>query len=172
MNTDTSERPKQNERDTGNRHEIPHLQEVMRNMSHANPRWRYRFSNYKRAFTLLREAIETMSESGLSQLEREGTIQRFEYTMELAWNVMKDYLEHEGVVFEQTTPRNVIRRAFESNLTEHGRVWMEALDARNKISHTYNFQQFEEVIENIRSRYLAAMEDLYLVLLEKEADID
>ena len=47
---------------------------------------------------------------------------------------------------------------------------MDALDARNKMSHTYNFQKFEEVIESIRSRYLAAMEDLYLVLLEKEAD--
>lgn len=56
--------------------------------------------------------------------------------------------------------------------TEYGRVWMDALDARNKMSHTYNFQKFEKVIESIRSRYLAAMEDLYLVLLEKEADAD
>ena len=56
--------------------------------------------------------------------------------------------------------------------TEHGRVWMDALDARNKMSHTCNFQQFEEAIESIRSEYLAAMEDLYLVLLEKEADAD
>ena len=139
-------------------------------MNDSTPRWRYRFSNYKRAFTLPREAIEELSESGLSQLEKEGTIQRFEYTMELAWNVMKDYLEHEGVVFGQTTPRSVIRKAFETNLTEHGRVWMDALDARNRMSHTYDFQKFEVVIENIRSTYLAAMEDLYMFLLEKEAD--
>ena len=99
-------------------------------MNHSTPRWRYRFSNYKRAFTLLREAIETMSESGLSQLEKEGTIQRFEYTMELAWNVMKDYLEHEGVVFEQTTPRNVIRKAFETNLTRT----REGMDGRTRCS--------------------------------------
>ena len=141
-------------------------------MNDSTPRWRYRFSNYKRAFSLLREAIEAMSESGLSQLEKEGTIQRFEYTMEIAWKVMKDYLENEGVVFKQITPRCVIRKAFETNLTEHGRVWMEALDARNKMSHTYDFQKFEEVIEKIRSRFLPVMEDLYQVLLEKEANSD
>lgn len=67
-------------------------------------------------------------------------------------------------------PRSVIRKAFETNLTEHGRVWMDALDARNRMSHTYDFQKFEVVIENIRDRYLAAMEDLYMFLLEKEAD--
>lgn len=141
-------------------------------MNDSTPRWRYRFSNYKRAFILLQEAIEAMSESGLSQLEKEGTIQRFEYTMELAWKVMKDYLENEGVVFDQITPRCVIRKAFETNLIEHGREWMEALDARNKMSHTYDFQRFEEVIEKIRSRFLGVMEDLYQVLLEKEMDSD
>ncbi|MBQ1657122.1 MAG: nucleotidyltransferase substrate binding protein [Rhodocyclaceae bacterium] len=61
-------------------------------------RWKYRFENYKRAFILLREAIE---QETLSQLEQEGTIQRFEYTMELAWKVMKDYLESQNVVFGQ-----------------------------------------------------------------------
>ena len=119
-------------------------------MNDSTPRWRYRFSNYKRAFSLLREAIEPMSETGLSQLEKEGTIRRFKCTMELAWNVMKDYLENEGVIFKQITPRCVIRKAFEADLTEHGRVWMEALDARNKMSHTYDFQKFEEVIEKIQ----------------------
>ena len=62
-------------------------------MNDAKPRWKYRFANYKRAFTLLREAMDARSESGLNQLETEGAIQRFEFTMELAWNVMKDYLE-------------------------------------------------------------------------------
>ena len=52
------------------------------------PRWQYRFDNYKRAFVLLREALEEDRE--LSQLEQEGVIQRFEYTMELAWKVMKE----------------------------------------------------------------------------------
>ena len=79
-------------------------------MSDETPRWKYRFDNYKRAFTLLREAIESIDEKELSQLEKEGLIQRFEYTMELAWKVMKDYLQSENVIFEHITPRVTIAK--------------------------------------------------------------
>ncbi len=136
-------------------------------VSDDTPRWRYRFSNYARAFVLLREAVEGMDDAPLSQLEKEGLIQWFEYTMELAWNVARDYLEHEGVVFDQVTPRAVLRRAFEANLIADGQVWMDALDTRNRMSHTCSFASFEEAIEEIRSRYLAAMEELYSLLLKR-----
>ena len=126
------------------------------------PRWQYRFDNYKRAFTLLREAME---QENLTQLEQEGVIQRFEYTMELAWKTMKDYLEHEGIVFEQVTPRAVIRRAFEAGIIKQGETWQQALDARNKMSHTYNFETFGQVVADIRSAYLGALDELYFFLL-------
>ena len=98
-------------------------------MTDDTPRWVYRFRNYARAFSLLREAVEMMETRELSQLEKKkGVIQRFEYTIELAWNVMRDYLESENVVFEQITPRAVIRKAFEANFVEDGETWMDALD--------------------------------------------
>ena len=127
------------------------------------PRWEYRFDNYKRAFILLREAMEKET---LSQLEQEGVIQRFEYTMELAWKTMRDYLESQNVVFDQITPRAVIRQAFEAGLVKDGETWQNALDARNKMSHTYNFETFEKVIADIRQHYLAALDALYFDLLE------
>lgn len=130
-------------------------------MQDTTPRWHYRFKNYQRAFTLLREAVEASEEKGLSQLEKEGLIQRFEYTMELAWKTMKDYLESENVVIDQVTPRNVIRLAFEANIIKDGQTWMDALDSRNKMSHTYDFAQFEAVIADIKKSYLAAMDDAY-----------
>jgi nucleotidyltransferase substrate binding protein (TIGR01987 family) len=139
-------------------------------MADNTPRWKYRFNNYKRAFTLLREAIDTLNEKGLTQLEKEGFIQRFEYTVELAWKVMKDYLEAENVVFEQNTPRAVIRKAFSANLISDGDAWMEALDARNKMSHTYDFKKFESVIEKVRDRFFTPMEELYLFLFEKNME--
>lgn len=83
-------------------------------MSDPTPRWHYRFDNFHRAFSLLRDAME--QEQPLSQLETEGVIQRFEYTMELAWKTLKDYLESENVVLDQITPRTVIRRAFEAGV--------------------------------------------------------
>ena len=128
------------------------------------PRWKYRFDNYKRAFTLLREAVE---QETLSQLEQEGVIQRFEYTMELAWKTMKDYLESQNVVFDQITPRAVIRKAFEAGIIQEGEVWQNALDARNKMSHTYNFETFRGVIEDIRQHYLAVLDAFYFFLLQE-----
>ena len=134
----------------------------------ATPRWRYRLANYQQAVGLLREAMDQRRDSGLNQLETEGVVQRFEFTLELAWNVMKDYLEHEGVVFDQVTPRAVIRRAYEANLIEHGEAWMDALDARNKMSHKYDARVFEQIVGEIGNRYLAVMEDLCRFLTAKE----
>ncbi len=137
-------------------------------MNDPTPRWCYRFDNYRRAFSLLREAIE--QERPLTQLEKEGVIQRFEYTMELAWKTMKDFLESEGVVLEPITPRTVIRRAFEAGIIQRGDAWQTALDARNSMSHTYNFAVFEQVIADIRSTYLAAFDELYEYLMVRRLE--
>lgn len=135
-------------------------------MTHEKPRWLYRFDNYKRAFLLLRQAMETLEERELTQLEKEGVIQRFEYTWELAWKVLKDYLNAEGVLLDKITPASVIRAAFEAKIINEGELWMEALDDRNKMSHTYNLQTFEAVIENIHTKYLTLFDDLYLSMTE------
>lgn len=134
------------------------------------PRWKYRFDNYKRAFGLLREAIETMQARELSQLEKEGVIQRFEYTWELAWKVLNDYLDSVGVVLETITPAAVIRAAFAAKIIKDGDVWMKALDARNKMSHTYNLKTFELIIADIRTDYFGLLDTLHLTLLEKASE--
>lgn len=136
-------------------------------MSDDTPRWRYRFKNFERAFILLRDAMDKLEASGLTQLEKEGFIQRFEYTMELSWKVMKDYLEAQGIVFDQITPRAVIRKAFEAKIISDGETWMAAIDARNKMSHTYDLVKFEEVIEKVRRKFHASMDEFYTFLLDK-----
>ena len=123
-------------------------------------RWHYRFRNFSRAYTLLREATEP-AVSELNQLEREGVIQRFEYTFELAWLTLKDRLEYDGVALATVTPRNVIREAFGARLIADGETWTDMLSDRNLMSHTYDFARFEAVIENIRNRYLGILDDLY-----------
>ncbi|RWX44598.1 nucleotidyltransferase substrate binding protein, HI0074 family [Candidatus Electrothrix aarhusensis] len=70
--------------------------------------------------------------------------------MELAWKTLKDYLESEGVVFDQITPRAVIRRAFEAGIIKQGEIWQNALDARNRMSRTCNFTIFDQVIADIQ----------------------
>ena len=129
-------------------------------------RWKYRFTNFSRAFTLLRDALEPGVEA-LSQLEREGVIQRFEYTFELAWNTLKDRLEYDGIVLRTVTPRNVIRQALQSGLIENGETWLDMLTDRDLMSHTYSDTSFEAVARHIHDRYLALLNDLYLRLMEE-----
>lgn len=136
-------------------------------MDHEQPRWIYRLDNYARAFQLLREAMEIKEARELTQLEKEGVIQRFEYTWELAWKLIKDYLEHEGVILDNITPTSVIRAALEAKIIGHGEQWMEALDARNKISHTYNLKKFEAVIQDVQASYLKLFEDVYLDMMHR-----
>lgn len=139
--------------------------------NHDKPRWVYRFDNYQRAFYLLREAMETMQGRQLTQLEKEGVVQRFEYSWELAWKVIKDYLEHEGVVLDKITPTSVLRAAIAAKIIKNGDVWMQALDARNKMSHVYDIKKFEEVIADIQTRYFVLFQDLYHFLIQQAGDI-
>ena len=123
-------------------------------------RWHYRFTNFSRAYSLLREALQDGIEP-LNQLEREGVIQRFVFTYELSWNLLKDKLEYDGIVFASVTPRGVIRQAFSAKLIDDGDAWMAMLTDRNLMSHTYDFERFELVVRNIHSRYLTILDDLY-----------
>ena len=132
------------------------------------PRWQYRFDNYKRAFLLLSDAIETMAVRDLTQLETEGVIHRFEYTWELAWKVLKDYLQNEGVVLARITPVAVIRAAFEAGIITNGSVWMKALDARNTLSHVYSHDAFERVIHDIQAHYFEIFDALYRFMMASD----
>ena len=130
-------------------------------------RWHYRFRSYSRAFTLLQEAQEGNRE--LNQLEREGVIQRFEYTFELAWKLLKDRLEYDGIVIPTITPRAVIRQAYRSKLIRDGDTWIDMLTDRNLMSHTYDLEKFDEVISRIRHRYARTLAELHEGLGEELA---
>lgn len=129
-------------------------------------RWKQRFQNFDRAVVLLREPFER-DVATLSNLEKEGTIQRFEFTVELAWKTLKDYLEYEGQVIDPVTPRNVIKEAFAAGILSDGQVWIDMLDHRNLLSQTYDEAVFDQAVLAIRDRYQAAIEELHLWLMER-----
>lgn len=132
-------------------------------------RWKQRFQNFDRAFVLLREALEGTPEA-LSPLEKEGVIQRFEYTFELAWKTLKDYLEEGGLVISPVTPRQVIKDAFAAKVISDGDVWIKMLDNRNLLSHTYDFSVFEQAVKAIAEHYLPAMGKLHKYFTEKSVE--
>jgi nucleotidyltransferase substrate binding protein (TIGR01987 family) len=132
-------------------------------------RWHQRFENFARAFILLSSALESRAPDAFNELEVEGLVLRFEYTFELAWKTLKDYLEQSGVVLPQITPSAVIKAAFTAKLIEQGETWMDTLKHRNLMSHTCDSKQFREAVVAIRARYLNALEQVYLLLKKERA---
>jgi nucleotidyltransferase substrate binding protein (TIGR01987 family) len=132
-------------------------------------RWHQRFSNFNKAFFKLEQAIAyikhdfTEDEKDktdaedlgyvLDEMIKEGLIQRFEYTHELAWNVMKDYAEYQG---NNTVggSRDATREALQLKIIENGEVWMDMIQSRNKTTHTYNESTANEIYRKIIEDYI------------------
>ena len=106
-------------------------------------RWQQRFVNFDKAYRNFIQIADHDIEK-LSDLEKEGFVQRFEYTLELAWKTLKDYLLEQG--FDLASPKEVFRQAFQNEIITDGEIWMEALNRRNLSSHTYNAQVLEQCI--------------------------
>ena len=123
-------------------------------------RWKQRFENFDRALGLLQEALAGGQEN-LSPLEQEGAAQRLEYTLELAWKCMKDYLENSGITIAPATPRQVIKEAFAAKIIADGQIWIDMLNHRNLLSHTYDFAVFEEAIRAAAEHYIPALQELH-----------
>lgn len=136
----------------------------MNTQSPQDIRWQQRFKNFQRAFLLLREALEK-DPAQLSQLEKEGIIQRFEYTFELAWKVLKDKMEYDGLEIDQISPKVVVRQAYAAKYLDDAESWLRMIGDRNLMSHTYDFSKFEAVIKTLRAEYLPMLDDWYLNLL-------
>jgi nucleotidyltransferase substrate binding protein (TIGR01987 family) len=111
-------------------------------------RWKQRFQNYKKALAILKKAFELAASRELSDLEKQGVIQGFEYTFELAWNVLKDYLEEQGIS-DIIGSKNAVRHAFNKGLIEDGQVWMDMIKGRNLASHSYDEETSEKLFEKI-----------------------
>jgi nucleotidyltransferase substrate binding protein (TIGR01987 family) len=121
-------------------------------MNTENIRWKQRFANYGKALQELDEAVALSKTRELSKLETQGLIQGFEYTYELAWNTLKDYLQEQGHQ-ELHGSRDTIREAFNVGLISQGETWMAMFRDRNKTSHTYNRQTAEEIATAIFRDY-------------------
>lgn len=131
-------------------------------MSQKEIRWRQRFDNFEKAFELLEENIDIVNST---ELERAGIIQFFEMAFELAWKVMKDYLEAEG--FQVKSPKEAIKQAFQAELVEDGQVWMEALEDRNLTAHTYDEATAIEITERIKVNYFPALQNFHTKMQDK-----
>ncbi|RKX47711.1 MAG: nucleotidyltransferase [Verrucomicrobia bacterium] len=129
-------------------------------------RWKQRFSNYRKALQQLKAAVELATERPLSDLEKQGMIQAFEFTHELAWKVIKDFYEHQGETDIQGS-RDATRLAFQRGLLEKGDVWMGMIKDRNRSSHTYDEATALSLTQTIQNSYFDAFLQLEKSLTAK-----
>lgn len=147
-------------------------------------RWKQRFSNFSRAMDKLQQSIEFIHteyldendenmdedevDSVLDEMVKEGLIQRFEYTHELAWKVMKDYEEYQGAT-NISGSRDAIREALQMNLIDSGEVWIDMMLSRNKSSHTYNEETANEIYFKILKEYFPLLKKFRITMEEKRS---
>ncbi len=122
-------------------------------------RWKQRFQHYEKAYKLLERTLKI---ENLSEAERGGLIQFYEMTFELAWKLMKDYLENEG--YNIRSPRDTIKQALQAEVIENGYVWIDALEDRNLTLHTYDEEIANEVAGKIKNQYFPILKEFYIFI--------
>ena len=125
-------------------------------------RWKQRFSNYKKALATLKSAVELAKTRNLTDLEKQGMIQGFEFTFEMAWNVMKDYLEEQGIT-GIIGSKGAVRHAFNKDLIEDGQAWMDMIKDRNLAAHSYD----EKTAEDLATAIIRDYYSQFVVFAEK-----
>lgn len=128
----------------------------MQDMSNKDIRWKQRFQNFEKAFHHLENAVQ---KTILSDLEKAGVIQIYEFTFELGWKTVKDFLEEKNVAVQ--FPRDAVKEGFKYEVIGDGDVWMDMLEKRNLMSHTYNETTAELALTLITQTYFHALEQVY-----------
>ncbi|MBE9563519.1 MAG: nucleotidyltransferase substrate binding protein [Proteobacteria bacterium] len=130
-------------------------------------RWLQRLQNYKKAFKQLELGVKLATQRDLSDLEKEGLIQRFEYTQELAWQTIKDFYEYMGESGIQGS-RDAFQLAIKRDLISNGEIFMESIKSRNKTVHTYNEATADEIFHAIVEEYYQAFLELKNTLIKEQ----
>ena len=119
-------------------------------------RWKQRFENFDKSYKLLNKYAK---QPITTELERAGIIQFFEMTFELAWKVLKDYLEAQEYLVK--SPRETVKQAFQIGLIDNGHVWMDALSNRNLTTHTYDEELANKMKNEMITMYLPELDKMY-----------
>lgn len=122
-------------------------------MASEDIRWQQRFENFGRALSHLSDAVTLAKSRPLSDLEKQGVIQAFEFTHELAWKTLKDFLQARGTTDPIYGSRDATRQAFAAGLITEGEVWMEMILDRNRSPHAYDADTAESIYLSVIERY-------------------
>lgn len=128
-------------------------------------RWEQRLESYHKALSRLAEIVNASKLRALNDFERDGLVQRFEFTHELSWKLMKAYAEYQGYDGIGGS-RDATRKAFEMNLIPDGQIWMDMIKSRNDISHNYDDEIATDVVDNILNVFYLELVSFYCKMNE------
>lgn len=124
------------------------------------PRWEQRLDSYHKALARLAEIVGASKKRALNEFERDGLVQRFEFTHELSWKLMKAYAGYQG--FDGIGgSRDATRKAFEMSLISDGQSWMDMIKSRNETSHNYDGSMADDVVDSIINRFYPLLAEFY-----------
>ena len=124
---------------------------------------RQKIENYRHALSQLEDAVAQYQRAPEDSLYRDGLIQRFEFTVELAWKSVKEYLEDQGVVLSIASPRGILKEAYAAGILKDGDLWNSILTARNLTSHVYDEATAAEIARQICAEFLPPLRSLLRV---------
>lgn len=127
-------------------------------MNTQDIRWKQRFDNLQSAYLRLQHAVQANAKTPGDDLIQMAVIKAFEMTFELSWKTMKDYLNYNGI--DVKLPREVIKQAFANDIITDGQLWMDMLEDRNLMAHTYDETRALKAVNHICQRYIAGLEQL------------
>jgi nucleotidyltransferase substrate binding protein (TIGR01987 family) len=125
-------------------------------MEKKDIRWKQRFHNFEKAFLFLTDAVKKTT---YTPIEVGGLVQTFEFTFELGWKTIKDYLYEQGI--ETNFPKAALKEGFSTHIIEDGHIWIDMLEKRNELSHTYNEEVAHNAVEVIKNSYYPAIQQVY-----------
>ena len=128
-------------------------------------RWKQRFDNLQRAYQRLRWALEIHQQDPDNDLIRMAVIKAYEFTFELSWKTLKDFLAYNGI--DAKLPREVLKQAFATGLVIDGQLWIDMLEERNLMAHTYDDARARIAVDQIQERYLGGLQQLHDMLTTK-----
>ena len=130
-------------------------------------RFEERQSDYKKALLKLKEALQEEP----TEIVIDGILHRYEFTFELAWKTIKDYLEYMGIVNKVGSPRENIQLAYQQGIINDGELWIEMMLSRNSLSHLYDEETSRKIYNDIKNKYIQAFEKLEEKFEEKFEEI-
>lgn len=130
-------------------------------------RWKQSFQSFNNAYSSFQRMIAHYEKAPDSEVAQMALTQAFEFTVEISWKLLKNYLEKEG--FDIHSPKEAIRQAFQSEiiLGEDSEIWMRALEMRNLTSHVYNKEALQTLLEYIDHSFQSAVQRLHDSLKDK-----